>query len=146
MKHIGKKMMTTGAALLTAAGLVTAAAPSAHAAGSYNIMINTAASTYFIADYCLLTTTSGNAQAACSGNMGKSSSFRLGTVHNPGDRVWIDINIVAGTDRKGIDLRGMHYIKVRGDLGAVEVCGWPSLASVPTTKGLPLHGDTICEW
>ena len=144
MKHIGQKMMTAGAALLTTAGLVTAASPSAHAAGSYNIMI-AVGNTYFVADYCLLTTTSGNAQAACTGNKGKWSTFRLGTVHNTGDRVWLDINIVAGTDRKGIDLRGMHYIKVRGDLGAVQVCGWPSLASVPTTKGLPLHGDTICE-
>ncbi|HZG06545.1 MAG TPA: hypothetical protein VE546_23725 [Streptomyces sp.] len=146
MTHIGKKALTASATLVATAGLVTVAAPPAHAEGSYNIRIDTATTNY-IADYCLLTTTSGNARAACSGNRGKHDSFRLGTVHNTGDRVWLDINVVAGTDRKQIDLQGKHYIRVYGDLFAIEVCGWKSLDSFASGNvGLALHGDTYCNW
>ncbi|MFD5157516.1 hypothetical protein ACFWMJ_05505 [Streptomyces hawaiiensis] len=140
MMNIGRKMASAGAALLAVAGLVTATAPTAHAEGSYNIMISTRI-TQFWADYCLLTTTSGNGRAACSGNKWKFNDFRLGTVHNTGDRVWLDINIVGGKDRKGIDLRGMHYIEVKGDLAFVEVCGYRSLDAVAKgEKPLNLHG------
>ena len=86
MTHIGKKALTASATLVATAGLVTVAAPPAHAEGSYNIRIDTATTNY-IADCCLPTTTSGNARAVCSGNRGKHDSFRLGTVHNTGDRV-----------------------------------------------------------
>ncbi|MEE1763916.1 MULTISPECIES: hypothetical protein [unclassified Streptomyces] len=143
---VGRKTLTAGATLAATVGLMTATAPSAQAAGSYNIRIDTLTTNY-VADYCLLTTTSGNAQAACSGNKGKHDSFRLGTVHNTNDRVWLDINIVAGTDRKGIDLQGKHYIRTSGDLFAVEVCGWKSLESYTSgNTGVPLHGDTLCWW
>ncbi|MER7901442.1 hypothetical protein ABTX62_36700 [Streptomyces sp. NPDC096046] len=143
---VGRKMLAAGATLAATVALVTATAPTAQAAGSYNIRIRTLTTNY-IADYCLLTTTSGNAQAACSGNRGKFDDFRLGTVHNAGDRVWLDINIVAATDRKGIDLQGKHYIRTRGDLFAVEVCGWKDLESFKSgNTGVPLHGDTLCQW
>lgn len=132
--------MSAGAALLAAAGLVTAAAPTAHAEGSYNIKIQTG-NTAFWADYCLLTSTSGNGRAACSGNKGKFQEFRLGAVHNTGDRVWLDINVVGGKDRKGIDLQGRHYIWVRGDLAFVEVCAWTSIAAMQAGEtALNLHG------
>ncbi|MEV5434152.1 hypothetical protein [Streptomyces sp. NPDC052701] len=144
--NVSRKILTAGATLAATVGLVTATASTAQAAGSYNILIDTLTTNY-IADYCLLTTTSGNARAACSGNKGKFDSFRLGTVHNAGDRVWLDINIVAGTDRKGIDLQGKHYIRTRGDLFAVEVCGWKSFESFTSgNTGVPLHGETFCQW
>ncbi|MER6161764.1 hypothetical protein ABT147_40720 [Streptomyces sp. NPDC001868] len=147
MTRIGKKALATGATLLATAGLATVTAPTAHAAGSYNIKIEKLTEGY-IADFCLLTTTSGNADAACSGNKGSIGSFRLGTVHNPGDRVWLDINVVAATDRKGIDLQAKHYIRVRGSFLALEVCGWKSEASFKAgNDGLSLHGNTgICSW
>ncbi len=145
MKQIGKNLMTAGAALGAAAGLVTAAAPAAHAEGSYNIRID-ARNTLFVADYCLLTTTSGNSRAACSGNKPAWTSFRLGTVHNAGDSVWLDVNIVGGADRKGIDLRGhFHYLRVSGGLTGIQVCGWGSLASYESGQaGAPLHGGGFC--
>ncbi|AXE83369.1 hypothetical protein [Streptomyces sp. Go-475] len=143
MTRIGKKAATAGAVLLATAGLGTAAAPAAHAEGSYNIRIDMYTS--IVADYCLLTTTSGNGRAACSGNKPPSGSFRLGVVHNPGDRVWLDINVVGGRDRKGIDLQGKHFIVVSGDVFALKVCGWKSLASHDAgNTGVTLHGTGIC--
>ncbi|WP_433256844.1 hypothetical protein ACQPYK_18680 [Streptosporangium sp. CA-135522] len=113
--------------------------------GRYNIMINTN-NTYFVADYCVLTTTSGNSRAQCSGNKESASKFRMGVVHNPGDRVWLDVNIVAGKDRKGIDLRGTHYITVEGDLSGIDVCGWSSKAAYDDERqGVGLHGDPSCR-
>ncbi|MET9833693.1 hypothetical protein ABZ078_31320 [Streptomyces sp. NPDC006385] len=144
MVHIAKKMMTAGATLVAAAGLVTTTAPTAHAEGSYNIRID-AITTGVIADYCLLTTTSGNARAACSGNKWGDTTFRLGVVHNTGDRVWLDINVVGGTDRKGIDLQGKHYLQVSGPVWALQVCGWKSLAShAAGNEGWSLHGTDRC--
>lgn len=59
--RIGKKAAKVLATLGVTAGLVTAAPSPAHAAGSYNIMIRTSAG--FVADYCLLSTTSGRQSA-----------------------------------------------------------------------------------
>lgn len=138
-----QKLAAVGVTLLTAAGLVTATAPTAHAEGRYNIRIDTYA--WFVADYCLLSTTSGNARAACSGNKGSDSSFRLGVVHNAGDRVWIDVNIVGGADRKGIDLRGKRYLRIWGTTGTLKVCGWDSLAAWEASQpGVDLHGVDTC--
>lgn len=90
-------------------------------------MINTN-NTFFVADYCILTTTSGNSRAQCSGNKESATKFRMGVVRTPGDRVWLDVNIVGGKDRKGIDLRGKRYITVEEDLFGIDVCGWSSKA------------------
>ncbi|MFF7892518.1 hypothetical protein ACFZDI_11545 [Streptomyces sp. NPDC007907] len=66
-------------------------------------------------------------------------------VHSPGDRAWIDVNIVGGADRKGIDLRGKHYLRVSGSLFAVQVCGWSSLDSYHSGQtGASLHGSGLC--
>ncbi|MEV5432778.1 hypothetical protein [Streptomyces sp. NPDC052701] len=144
MKVLGKKPVMAAAALGAATGLLTAVAPNAQAAGSYNIRIDVR-ETAFVSDYCLLTDTSGNGGAQCSGDRGAYSSFRLGVAHNTGDRVWIDVNIVGGQDRKGIDLRGMHYLRVSGNLAAVQVCGWSSLASYDSGQaGASLHGSGFC--
>ncbi|MFD7626571.1 hypothetical protein ACFV7Q_11125 [Streptomyces sp. NPDC059851] len=144
MKVLRNKPATTAAALGAAIGLLAAAAPSAHAAGSYNIRIDVR-ETAFVSDYCLLTDTSGNGRAHCSGNKGAFTSFRLGAVHNPGDRTWIDVNIVGGKDRKGIDLRGKHYLRISGNLAAVQVCGWSSLAAYDSGQaGASLHGTGFC--
>ncbi|MFK0252814.1 hypothetical protein [Streptomyces sp. NPDC090445] len=124
---------------MAALGLIGGAGP-AQAAGSYNIMVR-AGGTAFVADYCLLTTTSGGGHAQCSGNKGANSTFRMGVVHTPGDRVWTDVNIVGGEDRQGIDLLGKHYIRVHGDLGSVSVCGWKSYDSYKAgNRGAALHG------
>ncbi|MEU9984102.1 hypothetical protein [Streptomyces sp. NPDC050856] len=66
---------------------VAAAAPSARAAGqgSYSILVSHRA--LFVADFCLLSTTSGTQQAACSGDRALGTGFRLGVVHKPGERV-----------------------------------------------------------
>ncbi|MFF9869715.1 hypothetical protein ACF1G0_30695 [Streptomyces sp. NPDC013953] len=144
MKTFGKNLTMTAAALATATGLLTATAPNAQAAGSYNIRIDVR-ETAFVSDYCLLTDTSGNSRAHCSGNKGAYSSFRLGVVHNRGDRAWIDVNIVGGADRKGIDLHGKHYLRVWGNLAAVQVCGWSSLDSYNSGQaGASLHGSGFC--
>jgi hypothetical protein len=141
---MGRKTTMVGAALLTAAGLSATAAP-AQAAGSYNIQISNSGSS-FVADYCLLTSTSGNKRAACSGNKQSPANFRLSVVHTPGDRVWLDVNIVGGTDRKGIDLQGKHYIRVNGNLGAIHVCGWKNAKSFEDgNEGLDLHGVGSCH-
>lgn len=144
MTRLGRKTIMAGAAVLAAAGLA-ATAPPAQAAGSYNIKILNSYA-LFVADYCLLTSTSGNGQAACSGNKPGTGGFRLGTVHNPGDRTWLDVNIVGGADRKGIDLQGKHFITVSGSTSAVHVCGWKSEASYNDgNEGLDLHGSGPCH-
>jgi hypothetical protein len=143
VKRLSRRTATLGAALLTAVGLSSATTP-AQAAGSYNIKV--ASSAVFVADYCLLTSTSGNGKAACTGNKGGFSNYRMSVVHTPGDRVWMDVNIVGGADRKGIDLQGKHYIRVYGDLGAVHVCGWKNEASYfDNNDGLDLHGTGVCR-
>ncbi|MFF9810679.1 hypothetical protein ACF1G5_37245 [Streptomyces coeruleorubidus] len=117
------------AATALAAGLSATpagAAPSTAAAGSYNIMIHHGAG--FVADFCLLSTTSGNPLAACSGNKVAGESFRLGVIHSQGDDVWIDVNVVAGRDTKGIGLRGNHYCRVGGTAVNLKVDCWKSLA------------------
>ncbi|MFF5444465.1 hypothetical protein [Streptomyces sp. NPDC012888] len=66
-------------------------------------------------------------------------------VHSPGDRAWIDVNIVGGKDRKGMDLHGKHYLRISGNLAAVQVCGWSSLASYDSGQaGASLHGGGFC--
>ncbi|WP_162795161.1 hypothetical protein [Nonomuraea lactucae] len=124
----------TKAALVAAIGVLgltaggAAQANTAQAAeGRYNIMIATV-DAGFVADYCLLTTTSGNGRAACSGNKPTRAQFRLGVPYNPGDKVWIDINVRAGKDRKGIDLRGNHYCEVSGHLLDTNVWCWKNFA------------------
>lgn len=147
MTRLGRKTIMAGVAVLAAAGL-SVTAPPAQAAGSYNIKLANAGSagTGFVADYCLLTTTSGNSKAACTGNKSYLSNIRMGVVHTPGDRVWMDINIVAGGDLKGIDLQGKHYITVSGLIGSVHVCGWKSEASyLAGNEGLDLHGRGPCH-
>ncbi|WP_326579988.1 hypothetical protein OG889_20455 [Streptomyces sp. NBC_00481] len=138
MATAGTIVIAMGA--LSGAEVAQAASAKAAAEGSYNIKVD--ANATINADYCLLTTTSGNARAACSGNKWRSS-FRLGAPYNPGDRVWMDINIVAGSDRKGIDLQGKRMITVRGDLAEVRVCGWNNEADY--LAGRParvLHGTS----
>ncbi|WP_228973210.1 hypothetical protein [Streptomyces sp. DH12] len=143
MKFRVSNTSTAAACAVLASLSFAASATPAQALGSYNIMIDKAGS--FTADYCLLTTTSGNGQAACTGARAANGAFRLGTVHNTGDRVWIDINVVLGKDRKGIDLQGKHYIKVGGDVFTMTVCGWKSQASYQSgARGLALHGNTTC--
>ncbi len=55
----------------------------AAAEGSYNILISHRA--LFVADFCLLSTTSGNKRAACSGNKALGTDFR--------DRAAINLNV-----------------------------------------------------
>lgn len=142
MHMTGRTTMAALAILGGTAATVTAAAP-VRADGSYNIKVDT--TNGFVADYCLLATTSGNGRAACSGNKGGASVFRLGAPHNVGDRVWLDVNIRAATDRKGIDLRNMHMIEVKGTVSAVQVCGWKSEAARNSNASpLTLHG-TSCD-
>ncbi|MFF7892349.1 hypothetical protein ACFZDI_10570 [Streptomyces sp. NPDC007907] len=42
-------------------------------------------------------------------------------MYKRGDRVWIDVNVVAGRDTKGIDLRGNRMCRV--DSTAVNLNG-----------------------
>ncbi|MFD9053633.1 hypothetical protein [Streptomyces zaomyceticus] len=136
--------MATAAITMATAGLVVTA-PAAQAEGSYNIRVDLK-SPLFSASYCLLSTTSGNSRADCE-NHGylSNASFRLSVPHNVGDNVWMDINIVAGEDRKPIPLQGKHFITVNGDLAFVKVCGWKSLASYNEgNRGLALHGRSDC--
>ncbi|MEW2615390.1 hypothetical protein AB0937_35460 [Streptomyces sp. NPDC047880] len=96
------------------------------AEGSYNILISHRA--LFVADFCLLSTTSGNQRAACSGNKPLGTDFRLGVVYKPGDRVWIDVNVVAGRDTKGIDLRGNRMCRVDSTAVNLNVHCWKNYA------------------
>lgn len=114
------------AALSPTAAQAAPASASAAAAGSYNIMISHRA--HFVADFCLLSDTSGNARAHCSGNKVNGEDFRLGVIHSTGDNVWIDVNVVAGRDTKGINLRGLHYCRVNGTAISLSVDCWKSLA------------------
>ncbi|MEV4441212.1 hypothetical protein AB0K09_19760 [Streptomyces sp. NPDC049577] len=144
MLHTIKRLAMAGAATAGLFSGATATAPAANAAGGYNIMIDVR-ETFFVADYCLLSDTSGNKGAACSGNKPAFTSFREGVAYKPGDRVWIDINIVGGKDRKGIDLKGSRYIRVSGSTLAVQVCGWDSLAQYHSgMAGASLHGTAFC--
>lgn len=136
-----RALSTAAAATALMAGLSPSTAgaattsPTGAAAGSYNIMISHRA--HFVADFCLLSSTSGNQRADCSGNKVNGEDFRLGVIHTQGDDVWIDVNVVAGRDTKGINLRGLHYCRVNGTAITLEVNCWKSLAhyqngSLPT--------------
>ncbi|MFG3506916.1 hypothetical protein ACGF5F_15535 [Streptomyces sp. NPDC047821] len=110
----------------SAAAAVRAQSTAAAAEGRYNILISHRA--LFVADFCLLSTTSGNQRAACSGNKPLGTDFRLGVVHKPGDRVWIDVNVVSGRDTKGIDLRGNRMCRVDSTAINLNVHCWKNLA------------------
>ncbi|MFD9053624.1 hypothetical protein [Streptomyces zaomyceticus] len=141
--RLGTKTISMAASLLAVAGGLAAAAP-AQAVSSYNIMISTQGTT-FSADYCLLTTTSGNVDAECK-KVANGADFRLPPVpYNAGDAVWMDINIVLGDDKDGIALQNMHYITVRGSVFKVQVCGWPTKAAYDQRQtGKSLHGAGTC--
>ncbi|MHC3391024.1 hypothetical protein ACLQ2E_16380 [Streptomyces lavendulocolor] len=120
---------TLAAPAYAAAESATTARPQVRAAaaeGSYNILISHRA--LFVADFCLLSTTSGNGRAACSGNKALGTDFRLGVVYKPGDRVWIDVNVVSGRDTKGIDLRGNRMCRVDSTAVNLNVHCWKNLA------------------
>lgn len=114
-------------AYAAAANAATAPQVRAQAAeGSYNILI--AHRALFVADFCLLSTTSGNQRAACSGNKALGTDFRLGVVYKPGGRVWIDVNVVSGRDTKGIDLRGNRMCRVDSTAVNLNVHCWKNYA------------------
>ncbi|MFJ7078501.1 hypothetical protein [Streptomyces sp. NPDC098781] len=133
-----KKTMMAGAALVAAVSLATATP--ANAENRHSILIDVEA-TWFEADYCLVS----DLTAQCSGKKGWSSEFRLSVPYM--NRVWLDINIWTGADRKGIELKGKRYLRVQGDLGRVQVCGWKSIASHGAGNiGVALHGNTSCDF
>jgi hypothetical protein len=60
----------------------------------------------------------------------------------PSDRPDRGCCIAGGQDHKGIDLQGKHHLRISGNLAAVQVCGWSSLASYDSGQaGASLHGS-----
>ncbi|WP_113701818.1 hypothetical protein [Nonomuraea lactucae] len=118
----------TALAVVAAAGIAMSAATStanAAAAGTYTLTINTYG-VGFVADYCLLSGTGfkTNVKAQCSGNKGVTK-FSITVSHDPGDMVWLDINVVGSTDYK-------HNI-IRLDILRANMCDiYGPVAKKPT--------------
>ncbi|MGJ6963789.1 hypothetical protein ACSDR0_17940 [Streptosporangium sp. G11] len=122
-KSFKATLATTLAGVALAAGVVTA--PPASAELRYNLTIKHIG--IFVADFCLLTSTSGNDRAACSGNKaaGGGETFSLSAPYNLGDEVWLDVNVVWGVDRKRSIISrgaasGASYCTVSGNIAALR--------------------------
>lgn len=145
MKKTLRQVIRGAAAAASLLALSTAVSPTpAQAAGTYSGMIRTYG-LGFIADFCVLSTTSSNARASCTGNIGTDTSKRFSVPYNAGDKVWLDMNVVAGKDHKRIDLQGKRYIEVRGTIGAVTMCAWNSLEHYQSPgRGHRIFGTEGC--
>ena len=66
---------------------------------------------HYVADFCLLSQAYGNnkpVRAQCGGNKGANVDFKIAVPLAYGDRVWLDMNVVAGRDAKGVTVHNGH--------------------------------------
>lgn len=91
------------------AGLLLA--PPANAEARYIVNVRNAA--LIRADICLLTSTSGNGRASCAVTS-YNQTAHLNAPYTPHDFVWLDINVIAGTDHKHIDISGYDTCYIDG--------------------------------
>ena len=128
--------LAVGAACMTAAGAVSGAVP-ASAAGTYSGAVKMQGA-WFTADICWVSSAGGAGSVACTGTIGDGAFKRLSVAHNPGDTVWMDVNVVWGDDRRGINLRGNRYCEVSGNVITVRVTCWPNAQKIG--PGTVVHG------
>jgi hypothetical protein len=99
-------------AAVAAAGMATMAFSSPAAAEEkYTYTMRIIHDGHYVADFCLLSQAYGAnkpVRAQCSGNKGVNADFKISVPLGDGDRVWLDMNVVAGRDVKGVTVHNGH--------------------------------------
>ncbi|GAA1295203.1 hypothetical protein [Saccharothrix xinjiangensis] len=109
MNFLTKRLRPVLAGLAAAVVATMAFSPSASAEDRYTMRI--IHDGYYVADFCLLSQAYGAnkpVRAQCSGNKGANADFTISVPLGVGDRVWLDMNVVAGRDVKGITVHNGH--------------------------------------